>query len=455
MPRPVPKLAGYAPHTSPLFIAAVLGAAMLASACRDEGPAESSAPRETTTSATASSSANATSRASRTPELPPPPALPADEAPPPPPASPPPKAPPLSEAQLATFFATPSQKITAEVFETVLLRLETCTIEPGWVERCPAYGDLMKVVQRYRGGEGFPGEPALRHLRHPSFAVRATAASFASQHAFGKERTPDREARYLEAMRSETDVEMLESLVRHAASGASRNPAILRFVLRSLGHADARVRRAALAALGSPDVAPDVPDALLYIAPATKADRPLEERVSACAALGNVDDERVVAWLGAMLADDSLPLELHGACFEALVGTWMRHPSPKAPSREGYELTLRLLRAKPRPRAMAHSRGLRAIGSAGGPVSFLPKDAQGFYDVREVSEALAALALDDEAYAPARTEAGRSLVRLGQASIIDATLSALKKQGTASATTVATEMEKRRSDADDPFGRHF
>lgn len=427
----------------------LLSSLLLSAACSSEAPAPS--PSAIAASPN-SASAVAASPSIRTHDLPPPPPIPADDAPPPPPAAAPPKAPPLSEAQLAAFFATPTEKITAEVFETVLLRLESCKVEPGWVERCPAYGDLVKVVQRYRGGDGFPGEPALRHLRHPSFAVRATAASFASQYTFGAEPMPEREARYLDALRSENDPEMLASLVRHAGDGIKRNPAIRNLVLRSLGHFDPRVRREALAALGRPDVAPDVPDALLYIAPATKADRPLEERLSACAALGNVDDARVVAWLGTLLADDSLPLELHGACFAGLVGTWMRFPSPKVPSRAGYELTLRLLRAKPRPRAMAHPRGLRALGSAGGPVSFLPKDAQSFYDAREVSEALAALALDDDAFAPARTEAGRSLVRLGQAPIIDATIGALRKGGSPSGLAVATEMEKVRSGEGDPFG---
>jgi hypothetical protein len=431
-----------------LTYAALFAASLLAlAACRGDDHA----PSSSTAAAAASVASTTAAPLATAPRLPPPLPIPADDLPPPPPA-PTPSAPPLSEAQLAAFFATPSQKITAEVFETTLLRLASCTIEPGWVERCPAYGDLMKVVQRYHGGDGFPGEPAVRHLRHPSFAVRATAVSFASQYAFGSEPSPEREAQYLDALRSETDPEMLASLVGHAGDGIKRNAAIRNFVLRSLSHFDPRVRRRALAAIGRPDVAPELPDAMLYIAPATKADRPLEERVEACAALGKVDDPRVVAWLGALLADASIPLELHGACFESLVGTWTRYPSPKVPSREGYELTLRLLRAKPRPRAMAHTRGLRALGAAGGPVSILPKDAQAFYDVRAVSEALAAFVLDDDGYAPARTEAGRSLVRLRQASIIDATIEALKKGGSPSGLTIASEMENARSGEGGVFG---
>lgn len=432
----------------------LLTSLLVSSACGSEAPAPSglaASSSAASASSTASATTTAASALATAPQLPPPPPIPADDLPPPPPAPAPPNAPPLSEAQLAAFFATPSQKITAEVFETTLLRLASCTIEPGWVERCAAYGDLMKVVQRYRGGDGFPGEPALRHLRHPSFAVRASAASFAAQYAFGKEPTPEREALYLDALRSETDPELLASLVRHAGSGMQRNAEIRNVVLRSLSHFDARVRREALAGIGRPDVAPDLPDAFLYIAPATKADRPLEERVEACAALGKVEDARVVPWLGALLADASSPLELHGACFEGLVGTWTRSPEPKNPSREGYELSLRLLRAKPRPRAMAHPRGLKALAHRVGRPSLLPSD-DSFYDVRAVSEALAALALDDEAFAPARTEAGRSLVKLDQTTIIDATIEALKKQGSASGLTIASELEKLRSGEGDVFG---
>jgi len=364
-----------------------------------------------------------------------------DEEPPPPPAPTPPAKPPLSEVELAAFFATPSAKITAEVFETTLLRLATCKIEPGWVNSCPAYGDLMKVVQRYKGGEGFPSELALRHLRHPVYAVRGSAVSFASPYAF--EGGAERAQLYLDAMRSETDAEVLKSLVRYSGPGAANNAAIRRFVLRSLVHADESVRINALDVVARPDVAAQVPDVFDRIAFATRANHSRLERVAACAHMGKLDDARAVPLLASLLADDALPRDVRGACFEGLVGTWTRRPAPSKPSREGYELTMRILTAKPRSTVTPHERGVRALASAGTASSKWSESVRSFYDVRAVSSALALIVLDDDAAQPARSAAGVTLVELDQKEMVETTIKDLKKQGSPVALQLADEISKK------------
>lgn len=433
----------------------LLSSLLVSAACGSEAPAPpglAASSGAATSTSTASPSSAAAPAAIAAPELEDPAPIPPDTDPAPPPAPQPPAAPPLSEAKLAAFLAKPSEKVTAEVFETALLRLASCTIEPGWVGRCAAHDDLMKVVERYRGGDGFPGEPALRHLRHPALAVRGTAVSFASRYAFGGEPAPEREQAYLDAMRSEKDVDVLESLVRYGAAGAARHAGIRRFVLQSLAHADERVRASALGAIGRSEVATQVPEAFLHVARATKADRTPEERIEACLQVGNFADPRAVALLAALLDDASLPFELRGACFEGLVGTWTRTAAPLPPSREGYEHTLRLLGAKPRSVATPHARGLGAIAQASGRPKAWAEQARGFYDVVAVSRALSEIVLDDDAGTAARSAAAKSLVALRHGETIDPTLEALKKRRDPLATRYANEIDEQRAGGSGPLG---
>jgi hypothetical protein len=356
---------------------------LLSAACSSENAAPSPGASQSGVSASpASAAASAATAKITAPQLEDPAPIPPDTDPAPPAAPAPPPAPPLSEAKFAAFFAKRSEKVTAELFETALLRLASCTIEPGWVDRCEAHGVLMKVVKRHRGGDGFPDEPALRHLRHPAFAVRATAASFASRHAFGGERAPDKEQLDLDAMRSETDVENLEGLVRYSAAGAARNAGIRRFVLRSVAHFDVRVRTSALGVIGRSDVAARVPDAFLHVARATKADRAPKERIEACVHVGNFDDPRAVQLLAFLLDDASLPFELRGACLEGLVGTSTRTTAALPPSRAGDEHTLRLLTGKPRSATRPPARGLGLIAAAARRPKAWAAQMRGFYSRR-------------------------------------------------------------------------
>ena len=85
--------------------------------------------------------------------------------------------------------------------------------------------------------------------------MRGSAVSFAGPYVFDGEPDAAKEQLYLDAMRSESDPDVIERLLRYGAPGAARNPAIRRFVVRAASHPDARVKKAAEAILARPDVA--------------------------------------------------------------------------------------------------------------------------------------------------------------------------------------------------------
>jgi hypothetical protein len=379
-----------------MFLRALLVSALLACSSPSSNSEGSSNATSTTTAEVPSVRASA---AASVPEV-------APEEPPLPLAAPTP--PPLTKAELAKVVRDERAPVTAEVFETALLLLEACSLERGFLStpECDARRDWDKL--RFRSKSGFrEAEIAARHLRHPAPAVRERAAMIVGIEAFGSFKptglaSPEGKA-FVAALRSETTPEVLRTFLNSAGDAAAKSETVRYVVLRALDHKETLVRFAAIDRLAVPSVYAEVLRAHDAFVRLVTSDPTESVRGHACAAFGKTNDERAFATIRQVLEASDTPPAVRGACFEGLVQLWVSRPFPTTPSREAYELTVKLLTATPRNADMPHNRGVLALSPLAirGRVSpdeqeWLEK-THGWYVRADLVTALEAIVLDPAA----------------------------------------------------------
>jgi hypothetical protein len=237
--------------------------------------------------------------------------------------------------------------------------------------------------------------------------VRERAASVVGSAAFGSFEpkglgSPEGKA-YVAALRSETDPAVLRTFLSMSGEAAAMSETVRYAILRALDHDDRLVRFAAIDRLATPSIYAQVPRAYDTLVTLVTSDPAEVVRGYACAAFGKSDDERAFATIRKVLEANETPPEVRGACFEGLVQLWVGRPMPKVPSREAYELTLKLLTATPRDADMPHNRGVLALvpASAGARPSAAEQEwleqVQGWFVRADLLRALEAIALDPAA----------------------------------------------------------
>lgn len=301
---------------------------------------------------------------------------------------------PMSKHALAAVVSNRSAPVSKEALESALLAVGECV--PGWTlfaSDCRAVDDLASLLERTSGARWRPSEIGSWHLRHPAELVRYHAAQIVAREVFGAGSTrglESEEARaYASALRSETSPKVASSMIRLAASAGHRSPVLRELFRAALENDDSLVRMAAVEALASPKVYAELADGRELLLGIMTKDPSWPVRGTACAALGGADDPSLLEPILIMMQAAETPTATRGACFEGIVRTWTSSPAPARPSREGYELTLKILRETPRDEDRPHNRGIIPMSSA--------RNAGGFVVLADLRAALETIVLDPEA----------------------------------------------------------
>lgn len=252
--------------------------------------------------------------------------------------------PPMTKDEYAAFLKDEAAPLTTEAFETALLTVAACNFfKVGIDQNCRELSDYRVATSHKSTADRANGQIALKHLRHPAPSVRYLAVNTAALEAFSFDRTSENATKYFEAVRSEQDSAVLATLLGGLTPGARKDADVRDFALASLDHADPRVRTAAIRIVTDREVYAAAPLAFEKIVSATESDTDDKTRAAACAGLGETDDPRAVAPIHRLLRDAATPEEVLGGCFEGLVRTWTGAPYPKKPSKDGHDLTMKLL----------------------------------------------------------------------------------------------------------------
>jgi len=378
----------------------------------------------------------------------------ADDEPPPPPAPTEAAKPPMTKEQVSTFLKDESAKLTPEAYESLLLGVADCKLEKYGVDSdCQGKKDLSASYKHKNDEYKKTNEVALKHLRHPSPAVRYEATSNAQSAAFGYDAKDDASKLYIDALRAEKDDYVLAHLVA-AHSGVRKSDRLRKYVFRYVDHKDARVREAALRVLSDQEVAADVKGHYEKFLEKTEKDSDERVRAEACEGLGASNNPAAITTYQKLLEASDTPDEVKEGCFSGLIQSWIDIPYPKKPSKEGYELTLKLLEKPGRTDKFPPWKGISKIGWA--KTEFKPYDsakewyavAKPFYDKARVVKAVEALALDEKAGNLARDQALGVLKSLGEQKLLETMAPTLKGQKGDGAKRLAERAEKLSKEKD-------
>ena len=377
-----------------------------------------------------------------------PPVLPA------PPSGPAPVA-PLSKEQFAEFLKDKSKPLTSDVFETALLGLAECRLETSSIDyKCQALKNFHEASSHKSEDFKTQGMVALKHLRHPANAVRFKAAFEASLRAFSYDAPKEGPTQYLEAAKAETDPIVLAQQVSHLTSGGRKNAEIRTFLMETVEHKEPRVREAAARILGDAEVLAATSGGFDKLLAKTQSDPDTGVRAAACAGLGSTQDPKSIPVFKQLLEDASTADELKQGCWDGLIQTWVALPYPKAPLKEGFELVMKGLEAKPRNKNTPPWRGLSKLQWA--KTEFKNYDKSGaewygkvkpYYEQPRLIKALESIALDKDANTSARTDVLYTLRQFKQQKLLATIATALKKQG-ADAKYLAERADKLSKEKD-------
>ncbi len=359
----------------------------------------------------------------------------ADPPPPPPAPTEAPKA-PLTKEQVAAFLKDESQKLSSDAFESLLLGVADCRLDTFGVDyKCQGRKDLSDGMKHKYEDYKMPGVVGLKHLRHPAAAVRYEAAIHASSHAFGFDAPSEAGTKYLEAARAEQDPIVLARLVSGMYSGAKKNADVRDFLMKNVDHKEARVREECLRLMGEPEAAKAMSGVYDKVLEKVQNDPDDRVRSTACAALSATEDPKAIPVFQKLIEDSGTKDEIRQGCFEGLVESWTGYPYPKNPSKEGYELTMKVLENKTRSKEMPPWRGLSKLGYA--KTEFKDYDRSGkdwygnakaFFAKDRMVKALEAIASDDKAGYMARSESLYILKRVGEQKLLCSLEPVIKKQ---------------------------
>lgn len=377
---------------------------------------------------------------------------------PPPPAGPTemPKA-PLSKEQLDAFLKDESQKLTADAYESLLIGLQACDVDRYGIDyKCQAYKDYGTYSKHKNDDYKMIGKVSLKHLRDPKPAVRYQATSDASFYAFGFDADPEAPTKFLQAAQAEQEPVVLAHMIARMVSGAKKNEPLRTFVMSQVDHANARVREDAVRVIGEPENAVLIPNAFEKLLEKAQGDADDNVRATACSVLASPGADKAIPVFQKMLEDSSLKSDIRNGCFEGLVASWVTIPYPKKPSKEGYELTMKLLETKPRSKEMPPWRGISKISFAKTTFKDYDKSGKewleavkGFYDKARVVKAMQDLAVDDKANQIPRSDAIYVLRRLGEQKLLGPIAETIKKQSGYEAKSLSQSAEKYSKEKDD------
>ncbi len=351
---------------------------------------------------------------------------------------------PADDPAVAAFFAGTAE-LPPDIEDRLLAGLASCGMkEEAPDPDCPGVKAWKRAEsERMRADKEGSKAVAQKHIAAVSPATRCAAAS-----VLGAPWGSDATSALLAAAEKEQDPNVLSCIVRrgHASWLLYPTPAVRSFLTKMTEHPSELVRRHALARLLFRDgIAKSFPDGFLAVAKRLDVDPSMAIRKELCQELYETEDERAIPLLAKYLEAKDTPDELYAACFGGLVEAWARNPRHEKPSRKAYELTLKLLAAKPRTRTRPTNDGLGMASLATAKTD--PSDDRDkawrkamspWYDPKKVLATLEDLALDAAAGDEVRHSAVYAMRDLGapRATFVRM-VQACKMQGASCTETIA------------------
>ena len=323
-------------------------------------------------------------------------------------------------AALEAFFADPKAPLVPSIEDALYLDLETCAMKGEEVDPdCAGYKAWRSAEGRHSRTDNVGSKRVAQgQIMSPGAATRCVAASVIAQ-VWG----PDTTSVLLDAANKEQVPDVLACMVRrgHVTWTTYPTPAVTSFLSRMTENESEVVRRAAVGRLLFPrGITTDYPDGFLKAADRIERDPSIALRAFVCENLYETEDERALPLFAKHLEAKDTPNELYAACFSGVVSAWARNPRHEKPSRAAYELTMKLLEAKPRTQTRPPSDGLGMVGLASATAKSDDREDQGWskkvapwYRPDRLRTVLEDLALDADAHVETRSSAVFVLKQLG------------------------------------------
>jgi hypothetical protein len=297
--------------------------------------------------------------------------------------------------------------VETAVLEKLVLGVESCPLEGHQVvPKCAgmealAAGTKGKIatLELPQGGE---------LLRHASPAIRVTAAGLMPRSNEGREAIAD-------AAAVERDPGVLQAFIRVVAEDGARVPKVGAMLLAVAGHADQKIRLAAVDALAAPANRGLGGGAEKLVALA-QSDGDIKVRQAACEKAGKLGNEALLPLYEKATASTA-DADMYAACMEGLVAMFHNHPVFDTSSEAAYRLFLRRLEAKPRTEHappwsvmstfcyFSHDADLDKLAAW--------KKQAGYFKPDDVKRVMASVISDRSASWMARSAAIESMVGLG------------------------------------------
>ncbi len=243
------------------------------------------------------------------------------------------------------------EDLNEKEYEVMVLSLETCEVDKkrGYVDSdCDAFSLLKKA--RAQRNKSVPDQPqmwrliAQRNLSHESPAVRIYSAQLLASTFASKKESYDI---LLDASRKEESPLVLLAIVRGLRMQTGKDSEVAERLIELSNHESSELREGVLIGLTSL-WAVGSKDTLERALEMIKTDPSMDVRKVGCSNLGSRADERALPLLEEYTAWPPKEEELYNDCFRGLVAMWSAPVPHKQPSQKAYELTMKLLSAKPR-----------------------------------------------------------------------------------------------------------
>lgn len=336
--------------------------------------------------------------------------------------------------EVSAFLADEKAPITPAIHRKLILGLKDCKVnERGIDSKCEGYQTLRKARQRKSAAKDnaeLNASLGKEFLGHESPAVRLQAAKL-MQSALGANK--ENQALLLDAARKEQVPAVLAAMLRTVGSRHRTTPEVQKLLMEMADHKDPLVRREALSwfltAFGE-----GVEETFNKVLEKLEGDPSLEVRSYLCGRLYGSSNERALDVFKKYLTDAKTPTKLYNACWNGVINSWTGFPKPRNPSKQGYDLTMKILEKTPRTGERPPWSGISTLRSA--RTEYKPTDRFGqewlekvkpWYQPARLLGALKAIATDPQANWMARTAALRVMHELGEK---EATFVALQKKYT-------------------------
>lgn len=252
-----------------------------------------------------------------------------------------------------TSTPTPSaqETLTTEGYEALLLGLAHCEVGVFGVDnKCQAWKAFERLRRRSRALMKTAADDLAalgrKHIKHEAPAVRLQSAALID--SLFKDKNDEALKLIIEAAKAEQHPMVLKRFVRLLSSAVAKNDEARALIIRLADHDNEKVRMEVAKAL-TDAWARDTEGTLERAIQLVELDKSEAVRIFTCKYLGARADDRALPTLEQRLTPKTSP-NLYAACLRGLISMWSS-PVPHAkPSKAAYQLTLKVLGARPQPK---------------------------------------------------------------------------------------------------------